>query len=255
MVGQWEKVSFRNPKGYLLRGLIYSAKGSGGPLVVVCHGFTGTKEGQGKALAMAEALADQTGWSTLLFDFAGNGESEGDFADLTLSGQIADLTAAIDFAQRLGYSPIVTLGRSFGGTTVLCQAPGDPRVRAVCSWSAVAFPRRSFPRERAKPVPGRQDLLAWDSILGVRVYLKEAFFADLNNYDVLACVRRISPRPVLLCHGDRDEVVPVEDVYALWEAAGEPKELLVVPGADHSYTAHYREVWQAFFRWIKSLPQ
>ncbi|MBC7335298.1 MAG: alpha/beta hydrolase, partial [Clostridia bacterium] len=224
------------------------------PLVVVCHGFTGTKEGQGKALAMAEALGATTGWATLLFDFAGNGESEGNFSDLTLSGQIADLTAAVDLAESLGYGPIVTLGRSFGGTTVLCQAPQDQRVRAVCTWSAVGFPRRSFPRARAKPTA--EGVLAWDSILGVRVYLKEEFFADLERYDVLDCVRRISPRPVLLCHGDRDEVVPVGDVYALWQAAREPKQLLVVPGADHVYSEHYEKVWQTFFRWLMELdPQ
>jgi len=251
---QWHRLAFVNPRGLNLSGLVYSPSlrpQEPQPIVVVCHGFTGSKEGQGRALAMAETLAQETGWASLLFDFAGNGESEGEFHDLTLSGQIADLTAAVDQALLLGYGPVVTLGRSFGGTTALCQAAADPRVRAVCTWSAVAFPRRNFPRERARPYTG--DLLIWDSILGVRVYLREEFFADLARYDVLDCTRRLSPRPLLLCHGDQDQVVPVDDVYALWEAAGEPKELLVVPGADHSYTQHYRVVWDTFFRWIKQL--
>lgn len=69
----------------------------------------------------------------------------------------------------------------------------------------------------------------------------------------MACAGLLSPRPLFLCHGDADEIVPVGDVYALWQAAGEPKQLLVVPGADHSYKNHYREVWQAFFRWLKGL--
>lgn len=254
MSWQWHKIFFPNDRGLRLCGLLYAPKREAGgrrPIVITCHGFTGTKEGQGKALAMAEALAETTGWASLLFDFAGNGESEGDFADLTLSGQIADLTAAVDQAEALGYGPVVTLGRSFGGTTVLCQAPRDLRVKAVCTWSAVAFPRRNFPRERAKPAAN--GLLAWDSILGMRVYLKEDFFADLERHDVLACAGLLSPRPLFLCHGDADEIVPVGDVYALWQAAGEPKQLLVVPGADHSYKNHYREVWQAFFRWLKGL--
>jgi len=187
----------------------------------------------------------------LVVDFGGNGESEGDFADLTLPRQIADLTAAVDQAVALGFGPVVTLGRSFGGTTVLCQAPLDQRVKAVCTWSAVAFPRRNFPRERAKPAAN--GLLAWDSILGVRVYLKEQFFADLERHDVLACASLLSPRPLLLCHGDADEIVPVNDVYALWQAARPPKELVVVPGADHSYSQHYRELWQTFFRWLRDL--
>ena len=251
---QWHRIRFPNRRGLRLSGLLYSPSleaQARQPIVVVCHGFTGTKEGRGRAVAMAEALAQETGWASLLFDFAGNGESEGEFSDLTLSGQVADLTAAVDQAVELGYGPVITLGRSFGGTTVLCQAPNDPRVQAVCTWSAVAFPQRSFPRARARPGPG--ELLTWDSILGVRVYLKEEFFADLAGYNVLDCARRLSPRPLLLCHGDRDEVVPVGDVYALWEAAREPKQLLVVPGADHSYTQHYRLVWETFFQWIKDL--
>lgn len=220
--------------------------------MVVCHGFLGTKDGRGKALAMSEALAGAAGWSTFLFDFSGNGESEGEFSDLTLSGQVDDLTAAIDHVIAQGYGPVVTLGRSFGGTTVICQAASDDRVRAVCTWSAVAFPRRSFPRSRAVPLDN--GLLQWDSILGFRIYLKEDFFTDLEAYDVLDCVRRISPRPILLCHGDRDEVVPFTDVHALWEASAEPRQLLEVPGADHRYTRHYHLVWDHLFSWILGLP-
>jgi putative redox protein len=47
--------------------------------------------------------------------------------------------------------------------------------------------------------------------------------------------------------------VPVSDVYALWQAAAEPKQLLVVPGADHIYSNHYRQVWQFFSQWLQGL--
>jgi fermentation-respiration switch protein FrsA (DUF1100 family) len=49
-------------------------------------------------------------------------------------------------------------------------------------------------------------------------------------------VGRIAPRPLLLLHGTADDVVLPEDADALLAAAGEPKELRLVPGAAHTDT-------------------
>jgi len=46
-------------------------------------------------------------------------------------------------------------------------------------------------------------------------------------------VGKIAPRPLLLIHGDQDTLVPLENGEALYQAAGEPKELYVVSGAGH----------------------
>jgi fermentation-respiration switch protein FrsA (DUF1100 family) len=46
-------------------------------------------------------------------------------------------------------------------------------------------------------------------------------------------VGRIAPRPLFIIHGERDMRMPTEDVQAIMAAAGEPKELWIVPGADH----------------------
>jgi dipeptidyl aminopeptidase/acylaminoacyl peptidase len=46
-------------------------------------------------------------------------------------------------------------------------------------------------------------------------------------------IDRISPRPLLLVHGDADEVVPLEHAYRLYERAREPKELKIIRGGRH----------------------
>ena len=46
-------------------------------------------------------------------------------------------------------------------------------------------------------------------------------------------VRQISPRPVLLIHGEQDPYVPRSEIQALYKAAGNPKALWIVPGAGH----------------------
>ena len=43
----------------------------------------------------------------------------------------------------------------------------------------------------------------------------------------------ISPRPLLLVHGDADELIPLKHAHRLYQKAGEPKELKIIPGAKH----------------------
>ncbi len=40
--------------------------------------------------------------------------------------------------------------------------------------------------------------------------------------------------PVLVVHGDRDEIIPVEQGHALFVAAHEPKQLIIMHGAGHN---------------------
>ncbi|MBI4581131.1 MAG: alpha/beta hydrolase, partial [Planctomycetes bacterium] len=54
-----------------------------------------------------------------------------------------------------------------------------------------------------------------------------------NAYDPIDHVGRIAPRPLLIIHGTADEIVPVEMARRLHAAAGDPKELWLVDGADH----------------------
>src|SRR5437764_16014 len=54
-----------------------------------------------------------------------------------------------------------------------------------------------------------------------------------SKYDAIKVVDRISPRPIFFIHGDADKTVPVSMSRALYEAAKEPKELWIVPGAAH----------------------
>ncbi|HUW45423.1 MAG TPA: alpha/beta hydrolase, partial [Dehalococcoidia bacterium] len=46
-------------------------------------------------------------------------------------------------------------------------------------------------------------------------------------------IDKISPRPLLLAHGDADELIPLEHAQKLYQKAKEPKELKIIPGAKH----------------------
>lgn len=196
---------------------------------------------------MAEALGE-LGYASLLFDFAGCGESEGDFADLTLSNQVADLESAFQYVRSQGFEQIITNGRSFGGATVISHAAQNPLVRGVCTWAAPAKPGALFREIKEKYAGvGPEEKVP----LGEGISIKYRFFRDLEQQDLLLAASLISPRPFLIIHGEEDKVVLPENARLLWEASKEPRELIQIPGADHQFTKHYREVWEALFSWLK----
>ncbi|OAT80423.1 alpha/beta hydrolase [Desulfotomaculum copahuensis] len=245
----WQKIRFTNSRGLPLAGLLCRPSGITERIVIICHGFTGSKEGGGRALALGEELA-RRGRAVLVFDFSGNGESGGEFSDLTLSGQIDDLSRAVDWAQAQGFRQVVTMGRSFGGSTVICQGARDKRVAGVCTWAAPARLIKLFhgfapelPEDPAKPVP----LSSGDGI----VYLHREFFRDLSLYDVPGDAARLSPRPLLVTQGLKDAVVPPSDAQLIYNAAGEPRELVWIKDGDHQFTGCYRPAGDALFHWLE----
>ena len=43
----------------------------------------------------------------------------------------------------------------------------------------------------------------------------------------------ITPRPLLLVHGNQDEIVPVNDAYRPYAEAREPKQIIIAKGIGH----------------------
>ncbi len=258
----WEKYAITNLKNQKLASLLYPADqaadhdraGNRRALVIVCHGFTGSKEGGGRALAMGEELAEH-GFSTLLFDFAGCGESEGCWQELSLTGQIDDLRAVTDWSRTKGYESIVLTGRSFGGSTVIAYGALDQKIRAVCTWAAVARPDllfKSFTADRAEGNP--EDLITLAGEEG-ELLIKRAFLQDLKRYSLPRCAKALAPIPLLIIHGSEDRSVPCEEAEILYNAAEEPKELSVIEGADHRFSEHTEAVWSLFFSWLYKLKR
>lgn len=246
---KWQKLNILNDRDLNLSTLLCEESSR---IVIVCHGFTGTKEGGGRALEMGEQLSE-LGFSTLLFDFSGCGESEGLWQDLTLSGQVDDLAAVVRWSRANGFQDIVLTGRSFGGSTALIQAARDHEIFAVCTWAAVARPENLFEGFINNEIrPPAENIVAIEGE-GEVLFIKKNFFKDLKKHDLLECASKLTPRSYLVIHGSEDESVPVEDAHLLYDAAEQPKKLAIIEGADHRFTDKITEVWHVFFEWLKTL--
>ena len=243
------KVSFKGNKKNLLTGILIgnnqSSKDSAA--LIVCHGFSGTKEGGGKAISMAKYFSFHN-ITTLLFDFSGNGESDGKFEDITLSGQIQDLNVAINFIKDLGFNKIFVMGRSFGGTTAICYTGYHKPdfVKGVICVNSVARPYELFSKVKTKRDGDKVILMADEK----QVIIKNDFFEDLKKWDVWSLAKKISPIPLLIIQGDRDEVVDPKEAHMLYKSARCPKEIKIIKGGDHTLTDNYKPMWEATLKFI-----
>jgi fermentation-respiration switch protein FrsA (DUF1100 family) len=57
---------------------------------------------------------------------------------------------------------------------------------------------------------------------------------DSRIHNPMNEISKISPRPLMIVHGSDDIGIPLAGVKRLYELAGEPKDLVVVEGADHN---------------------
>jgi hypothetical protein len=61
---------------------------------------------------------------------------------------------------------------------------------------------------------------------------------------------KIAPRPILLVHGDADQILPVRCSELLYDWAGDPKQMVVFPGAGHGLGECQHEVRELLEEWL-----
>jgi uncharacterized protein len=224
-----ETISFRNRRGDTLSGVLHhplAAESTGS--VILCHGMDSDKNSE-KLIYLGRQLA-QSGVLALRFDFAYVGESSGKFEDITYSGEIDDLAAAYAHVQSHRPGKTAILGSSMGGTVTLLFAAREPAVTGLVTVAAPIhpekFPRRIFTATQLREWRER----GYTHYNGRR--LNVSLLDDLDGLDVSAAARRVKC-PVLILHGDADEVVPVEEAYELSSCLAGPKRLSILKDSDH----------------------
>ncbi|MEX2262532.1 MAG: alpha/beta hydrolase [Bryobacteraceae bacterium] len=148
------------------------------------------------------------GSSLLLLDYRGFGKSEGRPSE---SGLYRDADAGYRHLIARGYKPerIVVHGESLGTAVAV-----DLAVRMPCAGLILESPFSSAGAVAAGVLP----------VLGPLV---------VRTFDSIGKIGRVRA-PLLIVHGDRDEVIPLELGRALFDAAREPKQWIAVKGAGHN---------------------
>jgi len=154
----------------------------------------------------AKALT-RIGCAVLRFNFRGVGRSAGTFANG--EGEADDFRAATDYlARRHQGLPLWSAGFSFGAWIALETGAIDDRVAALIGI--------------APPVA--------TSVSGM----------DYSFPNTLA-----STKPKFFVQGEADEVCPIQGMWTFYARLEEPKELVVIDGADHRFDGKTQEVGEA----------
>lgn len=223
-----------------------SARGEELPLVVLCHGFTGNRQGDGHFAPLAEDLA-ANGIATVRLDFAGCGDSTEPYANYTLANMAADVDSVIGYMQATyGTGKTALVGHSMGGRLAsLYPQLGQYPVTALALWSPangtglqglefLSIDNFAAVEELAARADAEGSVAAWG------VELSAAYIDGMRDSDPNATLQE-SGLPVLLTYSGNERILS-DTTQTETKAAVEslPDGQVVLDpfvNGDHNYTS------------------
>src|SRR5438105_6899736 len=239
----YEDVRFQTSDGLNLTGWFFPQPGDRAAIVV--HGRNSNRiQSEINGVRRGEHIADfliADGFSVLLFDLRGHGNSDGDRYSFGWYER-RDVAAAIDFVASRGYaeSRIALLGVSLGAGTVLHELDLHPNVGPIVTDSAyedLGVVLEEKLEEETKGVPG------WFTP-GVLFAANVEMGVPMGQVRPIAFVQAHPERAFLFIHCADDELVALHHAYDLKAASANPaSELWVESGCHHAqgYETHPAE--------------
>jgi fermentation-respiration switch protein FrsA (DUF1100 family) len=199
-----EEVTYGTRDGLTLTAWLVESEEARGSVIV----FNGNAGNRSHRLPLARALADM-GLTVLLTDYRGYGGNPGSPSE---EGLALDARAARNYMTDRGDDdPLILFGESLGAGVAIGLAKEHP-------------PDAMILRSPFKSLP---DIAAvhyrW---LPTSILLRDRF----QNLDGISDIHL----PVLVVAGTEDRIVPSDQSRAVYDAANEPKEILLVDGARHN---------------------
>jgi alpha/beta superfamily hydrolase len=158
------------------------------------------------------------GWPVLRFNFRGTGKSEGSHDG---RAEVDDVLAALAWLENEYNRPLVAVGFSFGAAMAL---------HACCE---LETSRAAHSNVRAIAALG----------LPIRAEGRYYSYSFLTHCSL----------PKLFLSGERDQFAPAADLDNVAATTAEPKELVLLPGADHFFAGQLAEMQNELARWCKEL--
>ena len=220
--------------GLKLAGEVYIPSGHRPhPALSICHGIpAGPPDPNDKGYPALAQKFCAGGFVTLIFNFRGTGKSEG---NIDMLGWSRDLQAAIDFLYTLEYvdrAHLCLLAFSGGAAVSVYVAARDSRVTSLAACACPA----DFSLLGGEGT-ALSSIERFREIGAIRdkdfPHSTEEWLKGFEIVSPIQWIDKISPRPLLIVHGDADEVVSLEHAHKLYQKAKEPKELRIIPGAKH----------------------
>ncbi len=243
-----EVMSFDSQGGKVV-GTLSLPDGGPAPVVLLFHGFTGTRDElpvattEDGVFSRTARLLAAAGYASLRIDFRGSGESDGSFADTTFEGQIADGLKAVEVMTadpRVKGSELAIIGWSQGGLVATAVAGRSGIPDAVALWQAVATPKATFAGLLGAATLDKglttgdtplEITLPWGAVIG----LKQGYFEGVTSFDPAQEIAAYKG-PLFVTKGMLDTTVLPADADLLIASHDGPEQLWTEE-MDHVFNA------------------
>ncbi len=227
-----QKIEFLGERKTILRGRYW--RGTSDRAIVIVHGI----DGPSMEMLPHVSYLHRAGYSVLLYDNRGRGESDGGFSTLGFLEWRDVLHAVKWIGQQEGVNPqkIGLHGLSLGAACVLMAAAENPQIRGVLAESpfvsmTIMLGHVASKMTRLPPL-----------LIGglVRTMLDLALGTRLRMVEPHTAVKQIAPRPIYIIDAEHEQLFPPDTSRTVYDAAQQPKRFWKVHGARHANCWHVR---------------
>ena len=217
-----------------MRGFIHLPHTSCYPIVIMCHGFTGHKEGCHFMYTRLARRLEKAGVASLRMDFLGSGDSDLEFTEMTFSDEVKQVEIWLDYVKKMSeVSAIYLLGHSMGGAIVTQIASRYPElIQRCCLWApAIAMP------EMIRALNGKVSPMEGGIYDVEGLQVSQAFVDDmmsLNLYQNLS----LYEKDLLILQGSKDTMVPKATVQKALPFFKQDVQYVEIEGADHNFSRY-----------------
>ncbi len=235
----------RSADGVALHAYYVAASRPTNKTAVLVHGY----EDNAVCMMMLGYMYNRLGFHILLPDLRYMGQSEGEAIQMGWLDR-KDVLQWMDVANRLygDSTRMVVHGISMGAATAMMVSGESLPGYVACFVEDCGY--TDVWEQFSKELKGRFGLPPFPLMHVADRLCRLEYGWGFKEASALKQVAKCD-LPMLFIHGDKDDYVPTEMAYRLYEAKPQPKELWIVPGADHarSYLLHtdeYTERIKAF---------
>jgi len=227
------------------------------PLVIICHGFIGSRIGVDRLFVKAARELTANGFAVLRFDYGGCGESGGDYGAGGLDVLLAQTCDVLDFAFRLDQidpERVSLIGHSLGGAVSMLTASLDRRISSLVLWAAVARPYDDIVRIVGEKEYEEALLTGKTDHHGYQ--LQDRFFQSMHGVLPLRQAKQFEGDALLL-HGNRDDIISIDAMFHYERELRLRRrgrcETEIIIGADHTFSTAegYQRLIDSTVKWLR----
>lgn len=215
-------------------------RGESHPLLLICHGFTGSRIGVDRLFVQAARYFAEAGYLTIRFDYGGCGESTGDYGAGGIDRMMEQTRSMLDYALSLecvDLSRVTLIGHSLGGAVAVQTAARDKRVKRLILWAPVAHPLSDITRVIGTRVSKTISAEGTADYLGYQ--LTDRFIRSMAESHPLQETKQFRG-DVIILHGAADDIIPSEAAFmyqkAFWLRSDGQSDKEILLQADHYFT-------------------